>query len=181
LLPGATQALPADIVVTLKKGPALIIISSGSPEVVYLKHGKRITLGRDKSCSLVLADIAASRKHAEVVPGQDGFYIRDLGSANGVIVNQMKIDNPYTLVHGDRIMIGGTVIFYMNIRQEDYVIAHPEQVASIQGQGGINPSEAKDRLNTLCPQCGASNISIARFCSTCGTPLESPQVINEGR
>src|SRR6266566_2694481 len=118
LLPGATQALSADIVATFKETPALIVLVHGSPQVVYLKQGRSILLGRDKTCDVVLADIAASRKHAEVFPGPDGSYIRDLGSANGVIVNQMKIDNPYLLVHGDRIMIGGIILFFMNIQQE---------------------------------------------------------------
>jgi NADPH-dependent 2,4-dienoyl-CoA reductase/sulfur reductase-like enzyme/pSer/pThr/pTyr-binding forkhead associated (FHA) protein len=183
LLPGATQALPADIVATLKKDPALIIIASGSPQVVYLKQGKRITLGRDKACNVVLADVAASRRHAEVVPGQDGFYILDLGSANGVIVNQMKIDNPYLLIHGDRITIGGTAITYMNIRHEDNVnvIANEEQGAPVQEHNSVHSSETRHPLNALCHQCGASNISIARFCATCGTPLENPQVIMKGQ
>jgi NADPH-dependent 2,4-dienoyl-CoA reductase/sulfur reductase-like enzyme/pSer/pThr/pTyr-binding forkhead associated (FHA) protein len=190
LLPGATEALSADIVATFKKDPALIVLVHGSPQVVYLKQGRSIILGRDKTCDVVLADIAASRRHAEVFPGPDGFYIHDLGSANGLVVNQMKIDNPYLLVHSDRIMIGGTVIFYMNIRQEDYVsvIADPEQRVSEQGQNSVIPNtfaslsvnSAKDLSNALCRNCGASNISIARFCATCGTPLENPQVITKG-
>ena len=169
LLPGATQALSADIVATFKEDPALIVLVHGSPKVVYLKQGRSILLGRDKACNVVLADVAASRRHAEVVPGPDGFYIRDLGSANGVIVNQMKIDNPYLLVHSDRIMIGSIVIFFMNIQQGER-----EAQSYIVG-AGLAPA-----LNALCHNCGASNISIARFCATCGTPLENPQVIIKG-
>src|SRR6266480_1188489 len=169
LLPGATQALSADIVATFKEDPALIVLVHGSPQVVYLKQGKRITLGRDKACNVVLADVAASRRHAEVVPGPDGFYIRDLGSANGVIVNQMKIDNPYLLVHSDRILIGSIVIFFMSIRQEERA-----------GQSDIVGAGFSPALNTPCRNCGASNISIAHFCATCGTPLENPQMIIKG-
>src|SRR6266702_4179974 len=169
LLPGATQALSADIVATFKEDPALIVLVHGSPQVVYLKQGRSILLGRDKACNVVLADVAASRRHAEVVPGPDGFYIRDLGSANGVIVNQMKIDNPYLLVHSDRILIGSIVIFFMSIRQEERA-----------GQSDIVGAGFTPALNTPCRNCGASNISIARFCATCGTPLENPQVIIKG-
>jgi NADPH-dependent 2,4-dienoyl-CoA reductase/sulfur reductase-like enzyme/pSer/pThr/pTyr-binding forkhead associated (FHA) protein len=181
LLPGATDALPPDVVATFKKEPALIIITPGSPQVVHLKKGKRIMLGRDKDCNVVLADVAASRRHAEIVPGSDGFYIRDLGSANGVIVNEIKIDNPYLLVHSDRMIIGGTVIFYMNIQQENYVVADAEQKVPVQEHSSANSSEARDSLNVLCHQCGASNLSIARFCATCGTPLENPQVMIKGQ
>ncbi len=161
LLPGATKALAADIVATLKEAPALIVIAHGTPQVVHLKQGRRITLGRDKACDVVLAEIAASRKHAEVFPGPDGFYIRDLGSANGVIVNEVKIDNPYLLVHGDRIMIGGIVIFFMNVRQGERIVA-------------VGPSESSP---TTCRNCGAPNIRIAHFCATCGMPLENAHAV----
>jgi len=183
LLPGATQALPADVVATLKKEPALIIITTGSPHVVHLKQGKRITLGRDKTCNIALADVAISRKHAEVVAGPNGFYIRDLGSANGVRVNQIKIDNPYLLAHSDRISIGGTVIFYMNLQQEDYAnaLASTGQGTPAQGHKDAIVSDAKDAVNIVCHQCGASNFGVARFCATCGTPLGNAQMISKGQ
>ena len=183
LLPGATQSLSADVVASLKKAPALIIITKGSPHVVHLKQGKRITIGRDKTCDIALADIAISRRHAEVVAGPNGFYIRDLGSANGVHVNQIKIDNPYLLAHSDRIKIGGTVIFHMNLQQEDYAnaLASAEQGTPAQGNKGVIASDAKDAVNIVCHQCGASNFSVARFCATCGTPLGNAQMVSKGQ
>src|SRR5260370_19732650 len=93
-LPGSHKTLPADICSTPTEAPALIVIVHGTPLAVHLKQGKRSTLGRNKECDVVLPEVAASRLHAEVFPGPDGFYILDLGSANGVIVNQLKIDNP---------------------------------------------------------------------------------------
>ncbi len=183
LLPGATQALPADVVATLKKEPALIIISTGSPHVVHLKQGKRVILGRDKACDIALADVAISRRHAEVVAGPNGFYIRDLGSANGVRVNQIKIDNPYLLAHSDRIMIGGIVIYYMNLQQEDYANApaSAEQGPPVQSHKGILENDAKDMMNIVCHQCGSSNFSVARFCATCGTPLGNAHMASKGQ
>ncbi len=139
---------------------------------MYLKQGRSILLGRDKTCDVVLADVAASRKHAEVFPGPDGSYIRDLGSANGVIVNQMKIDNPYLLVHGDRIMIGGIVIFFMNIQQGG------REAQSYTVGAGFTPALNAPAL--ACPNCGALNTGIARFCATCGTPLENSHAAIKG-
>ena len=163
LLPGATKALPAASVAALEDAPALIVIEHGIPRVVHLKQGKRITIGRDKTCDILLAEVAASRRHAEVFPSQDGFYIRDLGSANGVIVNEVKIDNPYLLVHDDRITIGGIVMHFMHLRQED-------QQSALANAG----------QTLTCRNCGASNISIARFCATCGTPLDIPKAVIKG-
>jgi NADPH-dependent 2,4-dienoyl-CoA reductase/sulfur reductase-like enzyme/pSer/pThr/pTyr-binding forkhead associated (FHA) protein len=165
LLPGATTALPATIVATLKESPALVVVARGTPRVVYLKRGNVISLGRDKANDVPLADVAASRKHAEILHGSGGFSIRDLASANGVIVNSAKIDNPYLLVHGDRIIIGSTSIFFIDVQQE-----------------GLERASARERQGErhTCGNCGASNLRIARFCATCGTPLENPGVPFKG-
>ena len=157
LLPGATTALPAAVVATFKESAALVIIAQGTPQVVYLKQGNVISLGRDKANDVALADVAASRKHAEILHGSGGFSIRDLASANGVVVNSAKIDNPYLLVHGDRIIIGSTAIFFIDVRQEVL-----ERASAGERQG--------ERYT--CGNCGAANLRIARFCATCGTPLE---------
>ena len=95
----------------------------------------------------------------------------------------MKIDNPYLLVHSDRITIGGTVIFYMNLQQEDYAnaLASAEQGTPAQGHKGVIASDAKDAVNIVCHQCGASNFNVARFCATCGTPLGNAQMVSKGQ
>jgi len=165
LLPGATTALPATVVATFKESPALVVVARGTPRVVYLKRGNVISLGRDKANDVPLADVAASRKHAEILHGSGGFSIRDLASANGVVVNSTKIDNPYLLVHGDRIIIGSTAIFFIDVRQE-----------------GLERASAGERQGDgyTCGNCGASNLRMARFCATCGTPLENPGVPIKG-
>src|SRR5205085_1141614 len=119
LLPGAASAIPASVVAKLQASPALIVVGHAKPQVFFLRQGKRLTLGRDKTNDLVLAEVSASRLHAEVIPGSDGFYIRDLESSNGVMVNQARIDNPYCLTHGDRITIGKITIYFIQV-------AHPQ-------------------------------------------------------
>ena len=139
------------------------MVRPGSPEVFPLKQGKSVVLGRDKKTDLVLADVAASRRHAEVFHGPEGFYIRDLGSSNGVIVNQAKIDNPYLLSHGDRITIGSIMIYFLGAQLIAPQIA-PKSVFN------ITPDNSQPK-SKMCPNCSAANTTIARFCVTCGTPL----------
>jgi pSer/pThr/pTyr-binding forkhead associated (FHA) protein len=156
ILPGATSVVPAAIVATFKETPVLIMVTHGKPEVFHLKMGKRLQLGRDKNNDIVLADVAASRLHAEIMPGPDGIYIRDRDSSNGVMVNRTRIDNPYRLAHGDRITIGSIVIYFIDQR---------ETVAKPSGADAVPPH--------ICSNCGVSNIPIARFCVSCGAPLEN--------
>jgi NADPH-dependent 2,4-dienoyl-CoA reductase/sulfur reductase-like enzyme/pSer/pThr/pTyr-binding forkhead associated (FHA) protein len=154
LLPGTSSAIPASVVATFKELPVLIMVSQGKPEVFRLKAGRRLQLGRDKNNDIVLADVAASRLHAEVLPGPDGIYIRDRGSSNGVMVNRTRIDNPYRLAHGDRITIGSITIYFIDQREMEN-----------------RPSGAQAVPPHTCNNCGTVNTPIARFCANCGAPL----------
>ncbi len=184
-LPGATSAVPAAVVATLKESPALIMIptinrgTTGKPEVFHLKQGKRLTLGRDKNNDIILADVAASRLHAEVLHGLDGVYIRDLGSSNGVMVNRTKIDNPYRLAHGDGIAIGSIMLYFIHVAPRFIVGALDE----VPGRGhylsprqGPPPLLGEAAQSYICRNCGTANTRIARFCASCGAPLENHQV-----
>jgi predicted component of type VI protein secretion system len=132
-----------------------------------LKQGKHITLGRDKSSDIPLSDIVTSRKHAEVFPGPNGFYIRDLGSSNGVMVNQTKIDNPYLLSHGDRIIIGGTLIYYIDLQANQARTLLDVQAPAPPPQ----PVAMAQRQLVFCTKCGLVNMPVARFCAGCSASL----------
>ncbi len=123
LLPGATTPLSAAVVASFKQSAALVVLPGGSagkshrpPQVFPLKEGKRVVVGRDQGMDIELADPVVSRRHAEISTGPDGFYIRDLGSSNGVTVNQTRIDNPYHLSHGDRVSLGGCMLYFIDLR-----------------------------------------------------------------
>lgn len=167
LLPGATNALPAAVVAKLTETPTLIVVARGEPGAFPLKIGKRVMLGRDKQADIVLAEVLVSREHAEVVHGPNGFYIHDLGSSNGTLVNQVKIDNPYLLTHGDRIAIGNATIFFM---APSSIASNTDAAAQLTDAAPSAWPHHADRTS-ICRNCGASNMPLARFCTTCGTPL----------
>jgi len=70
------------------------------------------TIGRSRSCDVVLADANVSRRHAEVRPRGGGWTIADLGSTNGVAVNGVRIERAQALRPGDRIEVGTTVLTF---------------------------------------------------------------------
>ncbi|HLI89821.1 MAG TPA: FAD-dependent oxidoreductase [Ktedonobacteraceae bacterium] len=108
----SSRAIPADVLNAAADAPSLIIISADSaPATISLAHRPRFILGRSKECDIPLHDAAVSRTHAEIFSAPDGFYIRDLDSSNGVFVNKVKINNAYHLAHGDRVVVGNTLIY----------------------------------------------------------------------
>lgn len=70
------------------------------------------TIGRSRSCDVVLDDANVSRRHAEVRPRGGGWFVADLDSTNGVAVNGVRIEAAHALRPGDRIELGTTVLTF---------------------------------------------------------------------
>ena len=68
-----------------------------------------VCLGRHGQCELVLHDPEVSRRHLKITPGENGWWLDDLGSTNGSFVNGQRITHQ-TAVPGDRIQIGQSVL-----------------------------------------------------------------------
>ncbi len=70
----------------------------------------RTTIGRSARNDLCIEDPFASRLHAEVRKRGDAFWLSDLGSANGTLMNGMRLSVPVQLRDRDLIRIGETEI-----------------------------------------------------------------------
>ena len=73
-----------------------------------------VTIGRDPTCTLSLADVELSSQHAEVRIDGTGAYAIDKGSTNGTTVNGDKLTPgvPHPLRDGDMIRLGSTELLY---------------------------------------------------------------------
>lgn len=77
----------------------------------YKFNKNLISIGRDDTCDITLDDEEASRRHAEIVYDENtkSFFITDLKSTNGVIINGKK-SGKTRLYPGDNIKIGNQLI-----------------------------------------------------------------------
>ena len=73
---------------------------------------EELSIGRDPSNHLWIPDPVLSRQHCLLTRKGDQFFIRDLGSRNGTIVNGMTVDE-LQLRHGDQISIGTSVLLFL--------------------------------------------------------------------
>ncbi|MBL8934826.1 MAG: FHA domain-containing protein, partial [Archangium sp.] len=76
------------------------------PQVVTLTEDT-ITLGRDDGCDVVLAQTAVSRNHARISRDGTLFFLEDLGSSFGTLLNgsKLKKNEKQLLRNGDTIAI----------------------------------------------------------------------------
>jgi hypothetical protein len=65
-----------------------------------------VLLGRDPACAVRLLDAGVSERHAKIERRADGYYLVDLGSANGVHINGQRVGEQ-RLANGDEIGLGG--------------------------------------------------------------------------
>jgi len=72
---------------------------------------KNVSIGRDPSNDLWIADHSLSRQHCLLVSREGQFAIRDLGSKNGTLVNGMPVGEQL-LHHGDHISVGDSVFIF---------------------------------------------------------------------
>ncbi|URR35189.1 FHA domain-containing protein [Thermosynechococcus sp. HN-54] len=95
----------------LTQYPQLVISTEASTYIVPLTEGNSWVIGRGKDCTIVLADRWASRRHAMIQRlDNDDYYLIDLGSRNGCVLNGQMIQVPTLLKTGDRFVIGKTTL-----------------------------------------------------------------------
>ena len=83
--------------------PAALVLADGTRHPL---DGDLVTIGRQASCTIVIADNNISRVHARFRGGDHGWTIEDLGSTNGTKVNGVLISEPTLLSHGHVIALG---------------------------------------------------------------------------
>lgn len=69
-----------------------------------------VLLGRNPECTLVLDDDYASGRHARVFSDGKNWFVEDLGSTNGTLVDGSAISAPERLHDGSQLRIGTTVL-----------------------------------------------------------------------
>lgn len=60
---------------------------------------KSFTIGRIDGNDMIMPDFAISKKHAVITVENDSFYIKDLGSTNGTMVNGTRLDKKSVKIH----------------------------------------------------------------------------------
>lgn len=88
---------------------------------LILTEGVSLDIGRSQENDIYIPERHVSRRHAIIRSEYGVFVIEDLGSANGVFVNDIKIESPYPLLAGDVIRLFHPIINFRAIADQGEV------------------------------------------------------------
>lgn len=123
---GATHFVSAAEVAAIaskRSGPARATAGTGG-RLVSLVDGKEyqvpaagIVFGREAGSDVVVAQPEVSRRHASIVPTEQGYVLQDL-STNGIWVNGSRVQGSHLLARADVVRVGTEEFrFYADVAQ----------------------------------------------------------------
>lgn len=93
--------------------PKLVIEKgAGRGDTFRVLPGESLRIGRHPRSNIVLADALVSRKHLSIESRDDGFYVCDEGSLNGVLLNGERIIEA-KVRPGDKIQVGDCLLSFL--------------------------------------------------------------------
>lgn len=83
----------------------LHVLKGLNPGQIFSLDGEKMILGRHPDCDIVLDVGAISRQHAQITASGNEFFVEDLHSRNGTLVNGQAIQGRHRLQENDRLKI----------------------------------------------------------------------------
>ncbi len=116
-------------------GSRLLLIEGPDAPLELNLPAAGITVGIATDCKLRLTDKRVSRNHLHIMPDQNGFRVRDLGSTNGTFLNGTRIDDA-VVPAGATIQVGKSAIKLVG--GERYAVVPPSAQNHFGGLLGIS-------------------------------------------
>ncbi len=135
---------------------ASIIITTGDQKGEFLPLGRRISvIGRAENLPLQIRDDLVSRKHLRIRFEEEtgDYFAEDMGSHNGVYINNKRIAEKTRLAEGDMILIGTTLLMFTqkDFDDKDSALLHykraGEQMRVTQYPGKTPPQPGTDKTH----------------------------------
>ncbi|MCC7194555.1 MAG: FHA domain-containing protein [Gemmatimonadaceae bacterium] len=192
---GSTQFISAANVAAhlgAAKGPRKATSATGG-RLVSLVDGREYTIadagasfGREIGNDIVIASAEVSRRHAEIVPAEGGYVLKDL-STNGVLVNGVRVEKEQLLGRADVIRIANEEFrFYADKARDVAAAVAPPSAGAQSAQpatAAAAPAQASQPsapVSPTAPLPEAPTVPKPIRPSAAREPLATLEVVNEG-
>jgi pSer/pThr/pTyr-binding forkhead associated (FHA) protein len=93
------------------KAPTQVVVhDGGGAKATPIKLRDQTEIGRGDRCAIRLQDTYVSQVHARLYPKDGAWYVEDLGSTNGTLLNDHRVQASVEVRAGDVLKIGKTVL-----------------------------------------------------------------------
>lgn len=93
------------------KAPTQVVVHDGAgARATPIKLRDQVEIGRGDRCAIRLQDTYVSQMHARLYPKDGAWYVEDLGSTNGTMLNDRRVQAPVEVHAGDVLKVGKTVL-----------------------------------------------------------------------
>jgi two-component system, cell cycle response regulator len=92
----------------------LVQMSGPSVGKRYPLGAADLTIGRETENTIVVDVDSVSRRHARIVQRDGTYFVGDLGSTNGTLVNQREVRRDTALRSGDQLQVGRVIFKFLS-------------------------------------------------------------------
>jgi hypothetical protein len=109
-----------------RRAPGISIVIRSEEGKTVIKHFAQpeIVLGRDPGSDIPLMDDTASARHAQLTYHHGQWWLEDLASTNGTVLNNTLINMPTVVTSGDEIRCGTT---RLTLTLSENIVIEPTQ------------------------------------------------------
>jgi two-component system, cell cycle response regulator len=158
------------------RGSILVIAGNKADIGAHFLVEAPVVIGREPQ-GLHLHDGGISRNHAVVARRGEAYFIRDLGSTNGTLVNGTKITAEQALNEGDKILLSQTVIKFTMVDETE--ANYLRQVASLVGTDDLTGLMSKHRYDAALKECLKNAVAVGKPLSAMMMDMDGLKAVND--
>lgn len=102
-----------------------MLVIGGTERGKKIDFSHQLLVGRGSNVDWPLLDSSLSRRHCQFIVTAQGTLVHDLGSTNGVFVNNVKITESHSLQDGDQVRLGALQLVFYRGNNEDIKSVEP--------------------------------------------------------
>jgi pSer/pThr/pTyr-binding forkhead associated (FHA) protein len=141
-----------------------IVLAKDGQEFIHKISSEKMTLGRDKSCDIVLDDVSVSRKHAVIICRFEKVYIENV-SPSGQIFKGGSATEYAEIDENVEVTIGPYILLWRNIEQETSPETNAPETENTEDADPLHSPESSaenhqdmNDLESFQPDAGAFNV-----------------------
>ena len=93
------------------RAPTQVVVhDAGGGKPTQIKLRSPTEIGRGERCAIRLQDTYVSQVHARLYAENGSWFVQDMGSTNGTLLNDRRVDSPLEVHAGDVLKLGKTVL-----------------------------------------------------------------------